>query len=265
MIASSIEKIVLYDEGASEYLDLDLIAGYLVQKLGTVPVEIRDTAPLFPPEKIGDYAKKLALIKVLDVLEEDSFAQEALYGEIQYEQRRLQKKTKAFGVIYDGLQLRKIFLELIAKQERSAKFVHIFFTNRLFATWQDGDRRYHARASIYGFPSIISTTGIVEAPAKPREYYLLKQQYAAFQKDLLELNDKFKGQFIDYDDKRLNDVVKGYVMQAIFYSITGHPFCDNKSCRLYNAHWQQDMIFAQLDSEYEFCERHTEVLGRLHK
>ena len=78
--------------------------------------------------------------------------------------------------------------------------MHIFLTNRLFATWDEHERRYHARVSLYGFPSIISTTGVVEAPARPRQYYLLKQQYEMLKKDLLELKDRFKGHFIDYED-----------------------------------------------------------------
>jgi hypothetical protein len=113
---------------------------------------------------------------------------------------------------------------------------------------------------VYGIPSIISTTGVVEAPAKPREYYLLKQQYGMLGKDPLELKDRFKGRFIDYEDERLTEVMRGYAMQAVFYSLIGDPFCEDKGCRLYNAHWQEELIFAQLEGEYEFCPRHTELI-----
>jgi hypothetical protein len=101
---------------------------------------------------------------------------------------------------------------------------------------------------------------VVEAPAKPREYYLLKQQYQMLGKDLLELKDGFRGRFIDYDDERLNEVMKGYAMQAVFYSLIGDPFCEDKGCRLYNAHWQEELIFAHIGSEYEFCQRHTKLI-----
>jgi len=111
-------------------------------------------------------------------------------------------------------------------------------------------------------PSLISTSGLVEAPAKPREYYLLKQQYEKLGKDLTELKASFSRRFIDYGDKRLTEVAKGYVMQAVFYLLTGNPFCEDKGCRLYNAHWQEELIFAQLESEYEFCQRHTQLLEK---
>jgi hypothetical protein len=117
---------------------------------------------------------------------------------------------------------------------------------------------------LYPVPAIISTTGLVEAPAKPREFYLAKQQYEKLGKDLTELKHQFQGSFIDYGDRRLTEVAKGYAMQAVFYFLAGDPFCEDKGCRLYNAHWQEELIFAQLESGYEFCPRHTEVLTKTH-
>lgn len=52
-------------------------------------------------------------------------------------------------------------------------------------------------------------------------------------------------------------------MQAVVYYLTGDPFCEDRGCRLYNAHWREEMIYAQLESGYEFCARHEEVLGRM--
>nr|AIE95992.1 hypothetical protein [uncultured marine thaumarchaeote AD1000_71_D06] len=49
--------------------------------------------------------------------------------------------------------------------------MHIVFTNRLICTYDTTDSRYHGRAVICSNPSIISTTGMIEAPARPREYY----------------------------------------------------------------------------------------------
>jgi len=81
----------------------------------------------------------------------------------------------------------------------------------------------------------------------------------------LALKERFKGDFIDYEDERLTEVVKGYVMQAVFYSLTSDPFCDDRGCRLYNAHWQEELIFAQLESGYEFCPRHTGLLQSMNR
>ena len=264
---SRIEKVLLYDEGAAEALNIEEIAEYLTEKLGKVEVELRGNLLAFDlsQNEISDIARKFASVKIQKVDQMMFSGQEPLHGEIQYEQRRVLRKTKAFGVFYDGFHLQRIFGELIPREKRSLKFTHILFTNRLFATWEESDKRYHARTSVYGFPSVISTTGLVEAPAKPREYYLLKQQYEMLGRDLLELKERFKGSFIDYEDERLTEVMKGYAMQAVFYSLTGDPFCEDKGCRLYNAHWQEELIFAQLESGYEFCGQHTEIADGLRR
>ena len=265
MKAHAIEKIILYDEGIAEMLDLGGIAKYLEDKLSGVEVEVRGNPFAFWPEKSPDYARKLASIKIQDVSGKIASEREPLYGEISYERKRILEKTRAFGVIYDGFQLQRVFSELIVPEERSLQIVHILFTNRLFATWEESDKRYHVRTSVYGFPSVISTTGLVEAPARPREYYLLKQQYKMQGRDLSQLKERFKGRFLDYDDERLTEVVKGYAMQTLFYHLVGDPFCPDKGCRLYNAHWQEELLFAQLESGYELCGQHARLLNSLHR
>jgi len=265
MKVRQIEKVILYDEGPAETLDIGEIAEYIGDKLGKVQVRVRGNPLAFCPERSQDYARKFASIKIQDAGREIAFEQEPLYGEIEYEKRRILGKTRSFGILYDGFHLHKIFREIVLREERSLEFIHILFTSRLFATWDEGDKRYHLRTSVYGIPSIISTTGLIEAPARPKEYYLLKQQYERLGKDITELKDRFNGRFIDYEDKRLTEVAKGYAMQAVFYHLVGNPFCEDNGCRLYNAHWQEELIFAQLESEYEFCGRHEKILDDLNR
>jgi len=254
-------KIILYDEGTADELNIEEITRYLGKKMGKVEIEVGGNPFInLPQDKISDYARKIANIKIQEPNKKIKPEQEPLFGEIEYEKRRILGKTKSFGILYDGFYLQRLFLEIIPREERRLEFIHIIFTNRLFATWDENNKRYHLRTSVYGIPSIVSTTGLVEAPAKPREYYLLKQQYKNLGRDLAELKDKFKGNFIDYGDKRLTEVAQGYAMQAVFYSLTGEPFCQDKGCRLYNAHWQDELILAQLESSYEFCPRHTKFL-----
>lgn len=140
----------------------------------------------------------------------------------------------------------------------------IILTSRLFAN-RGENNRLHILASIYSYPSIISTSGIVEGPAKPREYYLYKQQYARpgiWDRESDRIAERFRGLFIDYGDSHLTEVVKGYVAQALFFFITGNPFCARKKCRLYNAHWQEDLIRAQV-THGEFCHVHKKMLARI--
>jgi len=255
-------KVILYDEGASGEVAVEEISRYLARKMGRAEVEIKATPlPNLAEDKIFRYAASIAATKIGQIDKKIVSGHVPLPGEIEYEKRRISGRTKAFGVIYDGFYLQGIFGEIIPQEGLDS--VHIIFTNRLFATWDEGNKRYHLRTSLYGIPSIISTSGLIEAPAKPRQYYLLKQQYERLGRDLTELKERFKGSFLDYGDRRLTEVAKGYAMQAVFYSLLGDPFCQDKGCRLYNAHWQEELIFAQLESGYEFCRQHTKVLERV--
>ena len=260
--------IYLYQGARTKSLDIEEIAGYLERWSRQVKIELREDffshyfSHLSPEKKevgAADLARKLAGIKVRQVNRNKSFA-EPLGPEVEYERRKiLYEEVKSFGILYDGFELLALFSGLVPEAELSQDHCHIIFTNQLFGTWSEDDYRYHARVSIYGFPSLISTTGIVEAPAKPRDFYL-KQQLGV---SLLTLKEEFKGRFIDYDDSRLTEVMKGYVMQALFFHLTGNPFCKNKNCRLYNAHWQEDLIQAQLASKNDFCVQHEKILTRL--
>ncbi len=106
-------------------------------------------------------------------------------------------------------------------------------------------------------------SGIVEAPAKPSEFYFLQQYYASMgNTNLDEIKKKFEGRFIDYDDAKLTEVVKGYVMQGTFYYVSGDPFCSKKHCRLLNAHWQEDLIESQINHG-NLCQDHLKILNDL--
>jgi len=257
-------NIHLYEEPSTKNLNLREIAQYLREKLGHVLVDLRSP---FIKARVGeaeDLARRVAGTKVRDLMNPD-VQFEPLPGEVEFERKLLRDPSLKFaGLLYDGFKLQAVLRELIPKEEFDIGHAHIVFTNRLFGTFDEGDRRYHARVSVYGFPSLISTTGIVEAPARPKEFYVMKQRYAALggtDARLEELKEKFRDRFIDYGDKRLTEVMKGYVMQAVFYHLKLDPFCVDKRCRLWNAHWQEEVLEAQL-SQPEFCEQHEREIAQ---
>jgi hypothetical protein len=138
--------------------------------------------------------------------------------------------------------------------------VHVAFTPRLLGTFDDADRRYHARAAVLGYPSIVSTSGLVEAPAKPRGFYAAKRGLRIESADVRyeALKQEYAGRFVDYDDPRLTKVAQGYALQAVFYHLTGEPFCEDTGCVLFNAHWQEELLHAQVESG-RLCARHRTV------
>jgi hypothetical protein len=98
----------------------------------------------------------------------------------------------------------------------------------LICTFSEEDWRYHARTIVAGNPSIISTTGIVEAPAKPKEWYIKQMQLAisGIDPDDDDKNTKTSSssnekKYLEYCDYRINYIAVGYALQADFIMHTG--------------------------------------------
>ena len=261
----NLTAIHLYDGSFSASLDLETLADYLRAIVPGTNVHAHGEFLQYYIHadehwgQIETLAREFSGIKVIDPRQKNRTTV-PLPGEVGYEKRRLLNRGRQpAGILYDGGRLLDLFNQLLPEDGRGAHTLHLVLTNQLFGTWSFDDLRFHARTSIYGIPSIISTAGLVEAPAKSRQYYLTRQ--LGVSPDVLE--QQFQGQFLVYDDPRITEVIKGYLMQALLYHLTGDPFCDDPNCRLYNAHWQHELIHAQLASPYEFCPRHREALSAL--
>jgi len=136
--------------------------------------------------------------------------------------------------------------------------VHIVFTSALACTWDIQDCHYHPRSVLCGFPSVISTSGAVEGPARPRSIYVAKIMGLSEE----QARSKYKGRFLEHDDVRMPEVAKGLAAQAVFYNLTGEPFCEREDCRLFNARWQEQLLSSQVISR-RFCSSHTRFLKEL--
>jgi hypothetical protein len=257
--------VYVYDGARTDALHLEEVARFVSSILPSVNVQIKDDVVTTALEKASDaekdklvdtLAQTLAAARVRNITAQEETGPVA-YGEVEYEKRRLLDSTiKALGILYDAPKLATICADMLGEKQLTVENVHVIFTNQLFGTWDENDKRYHARVAVFGYPSLISTTGVVEAPARPREFYLKRQLGA----DPIQLKEEFRGKFIDYDDPRLTSVMKGYVAQALFYHMTGEPFCQDQTCRLYNAHWQEELIQAQLTGD-DFCPAHAAFLS----
>lgn len=256
-------EIFIYDGSRSTHVNAPELARYIREELRTVHVEVRRDIVLRSPGSLERIARDFAQAKILDPLKRKE-NRTPLPAEIAYEENRARNITNTtFGNVYDGLEIQETLKTLIPREELSLRQIHIVTTNQLMATWDEGDMRFHIRTSIYGVPNIISTTGLVEAPAKPREFYLLKQSMGPGRWDgtaVAQAAEAFKDRMIQHDDPRVTEVIKGYAMQAIFSHLTGDPFCSDVNCRLFNAHWQEELLRAQITAPEEFCRQHEEAL-----
>lgn len=258
----NISRIFLYDEPSVPEIKINDLAKFLEETLD-VPVQVRKNFFVhFKSDR--DTAYKLASSRVFD-----PYAPFELHTpteeEIHFEEKSFADNSESGNIVlYDGFEIQNIIKNIIPEEESSYDTFHLVFNTRLGCTYDCEDYRYHGRAVICSNPSIISTTGIIEAPAKPRAYYIIMQHSMSQGLNLDALKDQFRGKFLEYHDRNLDKVIRGYALQAIFYHLTAEPFCDSKDCILHNAHWQEELIHAQIDLG-KLCGNHQRILESIKK
>lgn len=207
----------------------------------------REIAKVFPTCKID----------VRPFFEYDGRIEQARISDIKQPFEKQSKGSGGAVPLYDGFWMQRILAEIIPATESS--HVHIIFTGLLTCTFSEDDWRYHGRAVVCGTPSIISTTGIVEAPARPKEFYLA--QFGGMTGG--RPKKKIVCRFIDYDDD-MTAAATVYALQALFFFVAdGDPFCNDRNCRLYNAHWQEELI--RMVEKRALCGRHRQMANKFNK
>ncbi|MGI0087432.1 MAG: DUF6775 family putative metallopeptidase [Nitrosotalea sp.] len=255
-----ISKLFLYDEPRVPEIKINELAEF-IQKQSGISTEVRQSffQHFRVKEKIFHQLASCRIFNLYIPFEKHKPTVE----ETAFEEQ-LETTTHASNniILYDGFELQNIFRDIIPDSESSSDKFHIIFTTRLTCSYDYDDYRYHGRAVICSNPSIISTTGIVEAPAKPRDYYLHLYEKISQGLNLDTIKQEFRGRFLEYHDERLRVVVRGFALQSIFYHLTGVPFCESKECILYNAHWQEDLLHAQIENG-KLCDQHQSILDNL--
>lgn len=247
------ERVILY-RAPTTTVDTDAIAEWLRDRIDS-RVDVRDR--FLDRYRDEDLPEELAATRVLSPY--DKTTGNTMLGTIRYEERALDNPARAGGVLYDGMTVQRALNARLPGDERPLSVLHVPLLDRALATWGT-DGRWHKRVNILGQPSLISVPGLYEAPAKPEAYYKEQQRHALLSGDSPPreiLENQVDGDFLIENDPRTTDALKGYVLQAVHLVETGTAFCETQQCRLYNAHYQADLIAAQL-REPEFCARHAE-------
>ena len=227
--------IFLYSDSPPRSLVMEEVAGFLTD-LG-LSVEFRGDFLSYlslGAEKTAELESLLPRARVFDIERPVDFF-------------KAPQATEPFEKeLYDGFWVQRIFSRFFLRNhpgELAKNGFHAVITGKLLGTY--GSRRYHARAILSGFPSFVSTSGVVEGPARPREYYFLKAEFIRSGKDLSELDKMFREKFIDYEDERITKTAGAYVLQPLLHCFSGREFCENGRCALFNSHWQKDVIDIQ--------------------
>lgn len=251
-----ISKIFLYDEPSVPEIDISRLADFLKNTF-SVDVEVRKNIFRYADDTTARLIAACRIYKTKKPFEKHTPTQE----EIDFEKLNIVDSSATENIVlYDGFEFQKVISSLIPSNESTIDRLHIVFTNKLTCTFDQSDYRYHGRAVIGSNPSIISTTGIVEAPAKPREYYFDLLSNFTKGVNIDSVKKKYEGMYLKYHDQRLSKIIEGYLLQAIFYYNTGEPFCEKQDCRLFNAHWQKDLLYSQLEVG-KLCDKHQKILN----
>jgi len=262
-----VSKIFLYDEPAVQEIQISNLKNFLIETF-SVDVEIKKCVFNDLSEKT---IEKISGCRIFDP-KTPFKAYQPNKQEIDFEKKvcrdtKLMEKTTMVEdaekiedvVMYDAFEIQNVIYDIIVESDPDPSNLHIAFTNKLICTYDATDNRYHGRTIICSNPSIISTTGMIEAPARPSEYYFEVMKCKMQGLSIHNAKKNYSQKFLDYHDKRLSKIAEGYLLQAIFYYLTGDAFCDNLDCRLNNAHWQKDLLYTQLKIG-KLCDKHQALL-----
>ena len=266
-----VSKIFLYDEPAVQEIQISNLKNFLLETLH-VDVEIKEC--IFN-NLDGKMIEMISGCRIFDpkmpFMEHLPSKQEMDFEKSVCKDTKLMGKTTMIEdasriedvVMYDGFEVQNIISDIITENDSDQNNLHIVFTNKLTCTYDTADSRYHGRSVICSNPAIISTTGMIEAPARPREYYFEAMKCKMQGLDIQNVKKNYNGKILDYHDQRLSKIAEGYLLQVIFYYMTGDAFCDSLDCRLNNAHWQKDLLYSQLEIG-KLCHKHQTLLDKLH-
>jgi hypothetical protein len=257
-----IREIHLWADGSRHADDLHGLHAWLGRRLPDSETVVEgDVWARVRPEERAAFAARVAGGRIFELHAPlPPGGNDPLPGETAYEERRIRGETRAIGILYDGFHLSSVLRSIPGPGGGPLRALHVVLTDRLVGTFDRNDRRYHARVAVFGYPHIVSTTGVVEAPARPREYYLIRRRYRDAGMVPPEIDETLRERYLDHGDPRIAEALKGYLLQCLFYQATGEPFCPEPGCRLFNAHWQEELIFAQISSAGGLCAAHEEML-----
>ena len=167
--------VYIYDGVDAEWFDTDAVKNYVEQWLPWLNIVIRDDLVGYASAPLDTLAELFSRLRVRHPSKR-VVVNRILKPELDYETRLLTGRSRATaGVVYDGVELQRAVYGMMSAEERRLDGVSVWITERAIVTWDENDRRFHARVSVYGYPSIISTTGMVIAPARERAYYISRR------------------------------------------------------------------------------------------
>lgn len=255
----SIDYLYLYDDPDAAGLDVDYLAHWVAALFPEAQVAVRTDFLTFHLARFSEAERDqlvTALCEQLERVEVDNLVRPQDRDRLP----ALPPAERGLDVVYEDVGLQAVLRLLIPEEETRLSHLHLVFTANFLGDWREDESYLRVRAAVLGLPNIISASGLVEALRLPKQYHFLRQQLAVLGIEE-DVEETFADQTIGYGDPRLNEICKGYVMQAIMYRLSGETGCDDPACRLHLHGTHAGALRAQAVEKAGLCERHQEVVA----
>lgn len=257
----ALEAIYLYDDPDAAGLDVDYLAEWLAERFPRTPVQARRDFVTHHLGRLSDPERTAQT----DRLQHDLGEAEVTNLVNPADRDRLPAESPAdrgWDVVYEGTALQAALAALLPAEEAGAGAVHIVFTVSYLGQWPADGSLLRLRVLVPGRPHLLSISSFIEGLDLPRQYHFMRQQMVMFgMTDALDdLAEQFGDQALGYGDQRLNEVLKGLVLQAIFQQLTGELGCRSPRCRLHVPNSHAQALRTQARDHPGLCDRHAAIL-----
>ncbi len=257
------ESIFIYDAPDIMGLNIGLIAQFLSEHLPDTEIETRTDFFTFHLGRFDLPQVEVLTEEIAPRLEERE-VHNLISPQWRDDLAPVKPEDRGLGVVYLAEPLQDVMLPLIPEKERGDSYLHIAYIEQCLGSFETGETELCLQIIKHGEPTIISTTGFVEAPALPREYRFRKAQLIAFGMDEAteDLDETFAEKTLAHGDTRVTHVATGFALKAIFHRLFGEDSCDDPNCPLYRARTHDELSSAHLSDEAGLCDMHTQMLIR---
>lgn len=253
-----LEYIYLYDDPDAAGLDTDYLGHWLATILPDVQIGIRADFLTFHLARFTE-SEREALVDVLGEQLERAEVRNLVRPEDREVLPPMEPEERDLDIVYEVQPLQTVLRLLIPEEERAQARLHVMFTSSFLGRWRNDEAYLRLEAAALGLPYLISTSGLVEALELPRQYHFMRQQLAVLGVEE-EVENLFAEQTVGYGDPRLNEVCKGYLLQALYHHQTGETGCADPECRLHIVPTHVGTVRTQVTGQPRLCERHKALL-----
>lgn len=257
MADQQLDRIYLYDDPDAMGLDVDYLAHWLAHLLPDAEVGVRADFLTFHLARFTEEERE-QLVTVLCGQLEGAQVTNLVRPRDRGRLPEVSPEERGLDVVYEANALQAVLHLLIPEAERQAGHPHLMFTANYLGCWREDEAYLRLQPTALGTPSVLSVSGLVDALELPKQYHFLRQQLALAGIEE-EVDDLFAADTIGHGDPRLNEVCKGYVLQALFFHMTGETACADPACRLHIVATHTGTVETQVRGPAGLCARHQEL------